>query len=236
MRDTNILLLVIAALLALGGFLVTVGFDSGRLTTESGSVASCESALPGMDARVCQGVAEGRYTTRDVLANPSWDWATIGAGEVRLGMTKRMVEAAWGSPDYINVEGFGENEEEWASRGYVLGFQGGVLASKQETRIWAVEKLILLAIESTTKYELETYGKQVLLVGEISDVVTELDGSYRVIFEVSETWDKIECSFLTEAFAQAATLRKGQSVVLLAVGSGTGLFGPTFGSCRVFRR
>jgi hypothetical protein len=235
-RDSNILLLVLAALLALGGYLVTIGLDSGRLTDHANVAVSCESVLPGRGASVCQGVAEGRYTTQDVLAYPSWDWESIGAGDVSLGMTTRMVEAAWGAPDYINVDGYGESDEEWAVNGRLLGFRGGVLASIDEARIWSVDELLTLAIESTTKYEIETYGKQILLVGEISDAVTALDGSPRVEFEFSDTWNKIECSFLPEAFPQAATLGRGQSIVLLGIGSGTGLSGPTFGSCRVFSR
>ena len=236
MRDTNILLLVLAALLALGGFLVTVGLDSGRLTSAVVEQVDCESLLPGWSPAACAGVAEGRYSAQDVLANPSWDWEAIGAGQVELGMTKRMVEAALGAPDAINADGYGESDEEWAASDHLLGFRGGVLTSIVEARLWSAVGLLTAAIGSAGNYELLTYGKQVLIAGVVGDVVTELDGVTRIDFEVSETWDEIRCTFSTEAGAEAAALWVGQSVVVLGVGDGLGLFGPTFVSCRVFNR
>ena len=236
MRDTNILLLVLAALLALGGFLVTVGLESGRLTSGVVESVDCQSVLPGWSPAVCGGVTEGRYGTQDVLANPSWDWEAIGAGQIELGMTTRMVEAAWGAPDAINPEGYGESDEEWAANDRLLGFRGGVLTSIDEARLWAAGDLLTAAIGSAANYELLTYGKQVLIAGEASEIVTELDGVPRVDFEVLGTRDEIRCTFSMEAAVSATALRIGQSVVILGVGDGLGLFGPTFDSCRVFSK
>lgn len=236
MRDTNILLLVIAALLALGGFLVTVGLDSGRLESGPSRPTSCERALSDWDAVVCVGVAEGRYTTHDVLTYPSWDWEAIGAGRVRVGMTTRMVEAAWGPPDFINANGYGEHDEEWAANGHLLGFRNGSLAAMEEAQIWSVDRVLSAAKEDVANYELRTTGRRVFLAGRISDVVSELDGSPRVEFEISDGWDEIRCAFAPEAYTEATVLRVGETVVLLGVGDGMGLFGPTFTSCRVFAK
>jgi len=236
MKDTSILLLVVAALLALGGFLVTVGIDSGRLTSVATEIAGCRNVLADWDAVVCDGVADGRYTAQDVLANPSWDWTTIGAGQVRTGMTPRMVEAAWGSPEYINLRGDGANDEEWAANGHLLGFRSGTLETTSRVPTWSVYDLLAAAIGSAADYELRTYGKQAFIVGEVREIASELDGTLRIDFEHSEGWDEVQCFIASDSQVDASTLRIGQSVVLLGVGDGLGLFGPTFRSCRVFSK
>jgi len=234
MRDDVILLLALAAALAFGGLLVSIGLDAGFLSPESAGLTACERSHPDWDPNICAGIETGRYGPQDVLANPGWDWAEIGAGRPRIGMTKAMVEAAVGTPDYLNDDGYLEIDEEWAAGGYLLGFEGDVLRSLAAAEVWSVAEVLGAAEADENDYIVRTSGRQVLLVGEISDIVSDYAGALRVEFEHGSYWQLIACTFAPSSRPNVETLRRRQSIVLLGVGDGIGSQGPTFRSCRIF--
>jgi len=235
MRDDALLLLLLAALAAFGGFLLSLGVGfSPEQRPEVLVTFDCAAAHPEWDAAVCQGVAAGRYTTQEVLANPSWDWGAIGAGRLALGMTTAMVEAAWGAPEYTNASGNGGYEEEWASRESLLQFDEGRLVRLSEAEIWTAEEFFALASANATDLELRTRGRAILLVGAIADTGSEFDGSPRVEFQSTGYYGGISCVFPLSRAGEAGALRRGQTVVLLGIGDGIGPNGPVFRDCRVF--
>lgn len=235
MKENGLLLLILAAIAAFGGFLLSLGIDfSPRQQTESVHAAGCFNAHPEWDTRVCQGVEAGRYTTQDVLGNPSWDWELIGSGRLQLGMTADMVEAAWGAPAYSNAGGSGGDDEEWAARDRLLRFQSGILREIAAAQVWSVAQILAAVDQSEAGFGLRTRGRIVLIVGEISDTGTEMDGSPRIEFQSASYYGAIQCFFPPARSGEAGVLRKGQSVVIAGTGDGMGLVGPTFRDCRVF--
>jgi len=235
MKDDALLLLLLAALAAFGGFLLSLGVDfSPRQQTEALAAYDCVAAHPEWDVAVCQGVAAGRYTAEDVLANPTWDWAAIGSERLSLGMTMAMAEAAWGMPDYVNTSGNGGYGEEWASRGSLLQFDGDQIARLSEAEVWTAEEVLTLASANASNLELRTRGRTVLIVGTISDTGSELDGAPRVEFQSASYYGAISCIFPLVRAGETGALRRGQTVVLLGIGDGMGPNGPVFRECRIF--
>jgi len=235
MKNNDILLLLLAAVVALGGFLLSLGIDvPPQQQTEAVEIMNCASAYPEWDDRVCQGVASGRYTTQQVLANPTWNWAAIGAGQLELGMTPPMVEAAWGAPDYVNESGNGGYDEEWAANDRLLQFSGGYLVRMSFAQVWTVGEVLSLIGRSGADWDLKTRNRPLLLLGKVSDIGTENDGSPRLEFESSSAYGEIQCTFSPARSGEVGAIRRGQEIVVLGTGDGIGLYGPTIRDCRVF--
>lgn len=234
MKAGDVLVFVLIAAISFGGLYLLVSHDDLAASALTSRFTRCQADHPDWSPAVCQGVAERRFGEFDVLAHPLWDWDTIGSSRIRVGMSKDMVKAAWGEPDYVSESGFLGFEEEWACGGHLLQFEDDLLSQISDAQIWSVRNILSIAERNAVDFENRASGRRVFVVGWIGSIDSNYDGSPRVRFEDPDYWDEVVCEFSPVFRDEVGDLRKGQFVVIVGTGAGIDFLGPSFVSCRIF--
>lgn len=201
---------------------------------QSSGETICTSRYPEWDKSLCVAISEKRFSERDVLTHPEWDWLTIASQRIRVDMTSDMVRAAWGDPKYVNEHEFLEYDEEWSCGGHLLQFSGAVLRKITDARTWSATNVVRIYDENEISADEQLEGVHAFVTGYIDEISESWDGQPYIELHAADSFDDVRCYFSNAYRSELAQLKRRQFIVVLGVGAGTDFGEPIFTNCRIF--